>query len=161
MKPAICHNIGATAARISIALCLLMPLPVLANPVVLEPTSLFAFVVVAFWALVVEAGIVALLMTFQGLNPLRIFVAYGVTNIGVFIFVFMPLLDEEWASIPFLEILVVILDCLAIKLLTRFGTLQTDNYKGVSWLRCFIISCVGNTVSYFIGNIASHKPWEH
>jgi hypothetical protein len=151
---------NAQVAKIGIALCLLMPLPVLANPVVIEPSSLLAFCVVAFWALVVEAGIVALLLTFQGLNPLRIFVAYSVTNVAVFLFVFEPLLNQEWASVPALEILVVLLDGLAIKLLTHLSTFQGDDYRGVSWLHSLITSCVGNAASYFVGNIAAHKPWE-
>jgi hypothetical protein len=138
-----------------------MPLVVFANPVILDPSSLLAFGIVAFWALIVEAGVVALLLTFQGLNPLRIFIAYGATNVLVFLFVFEPLLNQEWSSVPALEILVVLLDGLAIKLLTCLSAFQGDDFKGVSWLHSFIIFCIGNAASYFIGNIASHKPWEH
>ena len=154
-------NQCAILQRILIALCLFLPLAAFANPVMIEPSSLLAFCIVVFWALVVEAGVVALLLAFQGLNPLRIFIAYGVTNIAVFLFVFEPLLNQEWSSVPVLEILVVLLDGLAIKLLTRLSAFQGDDFKGVSWLRSFIISCIGNAASYFIGNIASHRPWEH
>lgn len=146
---------------LAILIGLFLPLVVWANPVIIEPSSLLAFMVVAFWALVVEAGIVALLLTFQGVNPLRIFIAYGVTNALVFLFVFEPLLSSEKLSVRSLEALVVLLDGLAIKLLASLDAFQGDGYKGISWLRSFIVSCLGNAVSYFIGNIASHKPWEH
>ena len=72
-------------------LCLLMPLAARANPVILDPGSLIAFGIVALAAFVVEAGVVALLLTFSGLAPLRIFGAFFVTNLAVFCFVFQPL----------------------------------------------------------------------
>lgn len=147
--------------RIAIVLCLLMPLAAWADPVIIDPTSLLAFGIVAFWALIVEAGVVALLLTLQGLKPLRIFIAYGVANTAVFLFVLEPLLNRETASVPILEALVVVLDGLVIKLLTSLDSFQGDGYKGVSWLRSLVVSCLGNAVSYFIGNIASHRPWEH
>lgn len=140
---------------------LFLPMAAWANPVVIEPTSLVAFMVVAFWALVVEAGVVALLLIWRGLNPIRIFLCYGVTNALVFLLVFEPLLNSGKATVPALEVLVVALDAVAIKLLTCLDGLQGDDYKAVSWLHALFISCLGNMVSYFIGNIASHKPWEH
>jgi hypothetical protein len=140
---------------------LFLPLAAWANPVILEPSSLMAFSVVAFWALVVEAGIVALLLALRGMNPMRIFIAYAVTNALVFLLVFEPLLSSEKASVPMLEGLVVALDALSIKLLTYMDALQGDDFRDVSWLRALCISAIGNSVSYFIGNIASHKPWEH
>lgn len=131
-----------------------------ANPVVLDPSSLLAFMVLAFWALLVEAGVVALLLTWQGVNPLRMFLACAVTNGLIFLLVFEPLLSSGKASVPVLEGLVVLLDALAIKLLTRVDALQGDDFKGVGWPRALGVSCLGNLVSFFIGIIASRKPWE-
>ena len=59
-----------------------------------------------------------------------------------------------------LEALVVILDGLAIKFLTSLNPFQGDGYRRVGWWRAFVISCIGNAASYFIGTIASQKPWE-
>jgi hypothetical protein len=140
---------------------LFVPVAAWANPVVIEPSSLLAFWVVAFWALIVEAGVVALLLAWRGLNPIRIFLAYAMTNALVFLLVFEPLLSWEKASVPVLEGLVVGLDALFIKLMTQVGAWQGDDFRGVSWLRALCFSCLGNAISYFIGNIASHKPWEH
>jgi hypothetical protein len=140
---------------------LFIPMAVLANPVVFEPSSWVAFMVVAFWALIVETGVVTLLLTFCGMDPLRTFLAYWVANVLVFLFVFEPLLRSGNASVPILEGLVVLLDALSIKLLTSLGALQGDNFKSVTFLRSLCISAIGNSVSYFVGSIASHRPWEH
>jgi hypothetical protein len=146
---------------LAILIGLLLPLTGWANPIVIEPSSLIAFWVVAFWALMVEAGVVALLLTWRGLNPLRIFLAYAMTNALVFLLVFEPVLSSGKISVPALEGLVVLLDAISIKLLTYVDALQGDDFKGVSWLHALCFSFFGNAVSYFIGNIASHKPWEH
>src|SRR5437773_11029462 len=65
---------------IPLLLCLLAPLTASANPVQIDGTSLLAFCIVAFLAFVVEAGIVALLLAFRGLAPLRAFAAYFIGN---------------------------------------------------------------------------------
>ena len=144
----------------AILIGLFLPLAAWANPVDLDPSSLIAFWVVAFWALLVEAGVVALLLTWRGLNPLRIFLTYAVANILVFLLVFEPLSSFEKISVPMLEGLVVLLDSIVIKQLIQVNAFQRDDFKGVSWLRALGFSCLGNTASYFIGNIAIHKPWE-
>jgi len=144
-----------------ISLWLFTPSSAFADPVNIEPSSLLAFWVVAFWALVVEAAIVALLLTLCGLNPLRIFMAYWLANVLVFLFVFEPLLSSEKASVPVLEGLVVVLDAISIKLLSSLDALQGGNFTSVTCLRSLCISGAGNAASYFIGSIAQHKPWEH
>jgi len=145
--------------RILVATCCLLPLTVIANPVMIDGTSLLAFVIVAFWAFIVEAGIVALLLAFRGLQPLRIFMIYFVVKVVVFLFLFQPLLERDW-PIPILELLVVCINGLTIKILVGFEALQSDNYSGLSWLGASAISLLGNAASYFIGLIASRKPWE-
>jgi hypothetical protein len=143
------------------AACLLIPLAASANPVMLNPSSLIAFCVVVFWSFVVEAGVVALLLTFRGIAPLRVFIAYFVANAAVFFFLFQPLLEGS-SSLPglVLEALVVLIDGLIIKLLVTLEGFQSDNFRGVSWLRSTAISGIGNGLSYFVGYIATQRPWE-
>src|ERR1041384_3236300 len=86
-----------------------IPLKALANPVVLNPSSFLAFWFVAFWAAVVEAGIVALLLSFRGVVVTRVFGVYLLVNVAVFLFLFLPLLDRRW-SLPVLESMVVLVD---------------------------------------------------
>lgn len=143
--------------HIPIALCLLLPLTVRANPVILDPTSLLAFGVVAFWAFVIEAGVVALLLTFSDLAPLRVFGGFFVTNLAIFCFLFYPLLRR--IPLPALEALVVVVDGVAIKLLGSLGAFQQDEFRGVTWLRAGLIALVGNGASFFVGVIATGAPW--
>jgi len=141
-----------------ITICCLAPLVAFANPVSIDGTSFLAFGIVAFWALVVETGIVALLLAFRGVQPLRIFVGYFFLNLAVFLFLFVPLLARDW-PVPLLEIMVVCIDGLAIKFLVSFEPLQSERFGGLSWLNALLVSLVGNAASYFVGAIASHKPW--
>jgi hypothetical protein len=147
--------------RILITVCLFLPLVARANPVMLNPSSLLAFCIVVFWSFVVEAGVVALLLACRGAAPLRVFMAYFVANAAVFIFLFQPLLvGGSSPPVLALEALVVFIDGLIIKLLVTFDGFQGDNYRGVGWLRSTVISGVGNGLSYFIGYVATQRPWE-
>ena len=125
--------------------CLLTPVAASANPVILDASSLLAFYVVAFWAFVVEAGIVPLLLTFRGVAPLRVFIGYFIANATVFFFIFQPLLEASSSPpVLVLEGLVVLIDGLVIKLLVTLAAFQGDNYRGVGWLRAALISGIGN-----------------
>jgi hypothetical protein len=143
-----------------VALALLVPAVARANPVMIDGMSLLAFGIVVFWAFVVEAGVVALLLTFRGLAPLRIFLAFLLANGLVFFFLFQPVLRREWMPLPLLELAVVLIDGVVIKLLTSLESLQGDGYVCVGWARAVVISGIGNALSYFVGVIAAHKPWE-
>jgi hypothetical protein len=145
----------------SIAFCLLLPSVANANPVMLNPSSLLAFCVVAFWAMVVEAGLVALLLALRGAAVLPVFVAYFILNSAVFLFLFQPLLTGSGSlPVPVLEAMVVLVDGAVIKLLVTLNPFQGDAYRGVSWVRSLVTSGIGNALSYLVGYIASHKPWE-
>ena len=128
------------------------------NPYILDPSSAIAFAVVALFALIVEAGVVALLLFFSGLSILPAFIGYCVTNVLVFLFVFWPLLD----TLPLLplELLVVVADATAIKLIACIETVQGEDFNGLKWSRALVVSSTGNAISYFIGVIASRSPWE-
>lgn len=146
---------------IVIAASLLAPSLASANPVILNPPSLIAFCVVAFWAMVVEAGVVALLLAFQGVATLQVFAAYFILNGAVFLFLFQPLLMGN-RSIPLiaLEAMVVVIDGVVIKLLVALSPFQGDGYRGVGWVRSLVASGIGNALSYAVGSIASRRPWE-
>src|SRR5437899_1687033 len=101
----------------------------------------------------------SLLLFFRGMAPLKIFGAYFLANILIFFFIFQPLLNREWLPLTLLELLIVAVDGFAIKFLACVGPLQGDAFVGVSWSRSFLVSMFGNATSYFVGCIASHKPW--
>jgi hypothetical protein len=140
-------------------LCCFLPFAARANPVIIDGTSLLALCIAAFWAFVVEAGIVALLLAFRGMAPLRVFGAYFVINLAVFLFVFEPLLERRWLPVPGLEAVVVGIDALGIKFLASRSPLQGEGFAEVSWFRALVVSGFGNAASYLIGYFAAQKPW--
>jgi hypothetical protein len=141
-----------------IILGVLIPIAARANPYVLNPSSLIAFGVVSFFALIVEAGIVALLLAFAGLAPVRFFFGFLLANIAVFIFVFWPL--QRSVPLPALEALVVLIDAASIWLLSRVSAFQGDTYRRVGWMFAGIASLIGNATSFCIGVMASGAPWK-
>jgi hypothetical protein len=141
-----------------IALGFLIPLAARANPYVINPSSMIAFGVVSFLALIVEAGLVALLLTFAGVAPVKMFFGFLFANIAVFLFIFWPL--QQPLPLPALEGLIVIIDATSIWLLSKVPAFQGDSFRGVGWLLAGITSLVGNAASYFIGVMASSAPWK-
>jgi len=141
-----------------IALCVLFPFAARANPYILNPSSLLAFAVVAFMALIVEAGIVALVLLFAGLSPLRLFGAFWLTNCAIFFFLFCPL--QQRLSLPLLEALVVLTDAICIKMLSKIPALQGDTYSNLGWMFAGFTSLAGNAASLCIGMMASGEPWK-
>jgi hypothetical protein len=162
VRPVAVAQLGAVGSImrgwIIILLSVLVPVVARANPYILDPSSLIAFGAVALWALIVETGIVALLLVFRGLSPLRMFCGYFLTNVTVFIFVFCPLRDH--LALPILEALVVAIDAAFIILLSKFAAFQGDSYRKVSWWFACLTSLAGNAASFFVGAIASGAPWE-
>lgn len=142
------------------AACAFTPSLANANPVMLNPISLLAFCVVAFWAMVVEAGVVAFLLAFRGVAVLRMFAAYFVLNGAVFLFLFQPLLTGSGASVPTLEALVVVVDAAVIRLLVALSPFQGDAYRRVGCVRSLVTSGIGNALSFLVGYIATRRPWE-
>ena len=126
----------------------------------LNPVSLVAFCVVVFWAFIVEAGIVTLLLAFRGVVVLRMFFCYYMANALVFFLVFQPVLEQQWMPVFALESAIVMIDAVIIKFLTTRESLQGDNYQELTWRGAVIISAIENTLSYLVGYIASKRPWE-
>ncbi len=127
-----------------------------ANPVVINPASLLAFWVVVFFALVVEAGISALVVTFSGMSPLRVFFGFLVGNAAIYLFAFRPLLEQERIPLTALEFGVLAADAAVIKFLSGFEVFQSDSFTKLSWWRALMAAGAGNAFSYFIGRVASN-----
>ena len=144
-------------ARLFIALFLMIPLIVRANPVMIDGQSLIAFGIVAFWALVIESGIATLAMISSGLLIVPSFGTLILANVGVFFFAFLPLTGR--VSLWILEPGVVLADALLIQLVVSAPFLQGDSFVGVSWRRALVASLLGNAASFFIGVLGSGAPW--
>lgn len=134
-----------------------VPLKAVANPVVLDPSSLLAFGVVVFWSLVVESGIATLGLLSCGVRTLPFFVTLLAANFAVYFFAFMPLIGR--VSLSWLELGVVAIDLLLIRLLSLIPALQGSEYAGVPWKRAVSMSCLGNLASFLAGWLATQSPW--
>jgi len=144
-------------ARLSIALFLMIPLVARANPVQIDGQSLIAFAIVAFWALVIESGIVTLALVSCGVLIVPTFITLVVANVALFLFAFLPLIGR--VSLWFLEPGVVLADATLVMLVASAPFLQAGGFLGVSWRRALVASLLGNTASFFVGVLASGAPW--
>lgn len=129
----------------------------LADPIVINPSSMIAFYIVVGTALIVETGIVSGLLAFRGVAPLNLFTGYLITNVSVYLLIFGLPFPGHSSPALLKEIFVVFLDGMAIKLLVSLLVFQGDNYRNVTWWLAFLISTVGNAVSYMIGVIANRS----
>jgi hypothetical protein len=153
----LCATESQMKARLFIAALLLAPWIARGNPVMIDGEALIAFSIVAFWALVIESGVVTLALASRGILIVPSFITLVLTNVAVFLFAFLPLTSR--VSLWILEPGVVLVDALAIKLLMLGSLLQGDAFLGVSWRRALLASLLGNSTSFFIGIIGSHAPW--
>jgi len=146
-----------TRRNIVTTLVAFLPLAAWADPVNLTAGRVIAFPIVIVFALIVETGIVALLLAFSGMSPLRTLLGYSATNFAVFLFLFCPLTWWWSLPVPLAELLVVIADGACIKLLSNFEIFQGDDFDRVSWRRAALVSCIGNAVSFLVGVAASRS----
>src|SRR5256885_5513583 len=151
------RSVGVMRRGVSILALLMIPLIARANPVPIDGQSLIAFGVVAFWALVVESGIVTFALVSCGILIVPAFISFVVANVALFLFAFLPLTGR--VSLWFLEPGVVLADAAMVKLVASAPFLQGGGFLGVSWRRALLASLLGNVASFFVGVIASGAPW--
>ncbi len=151
------QSLAVMRARVAILLLLMLPLGACANPVMIDGQSLIAFAVVAFWALVIESGIITFALLPCGVLIVPAFITLILANVGLFLFGFLPLSSR--VPLWILEPGVVLADAALVKLLTAAPFLQGGGFLYVSWRRAFVASLLGNVASFFIGVLASGAPW--
>lgn len=144
-------------ARLAIPLLVLLPLAARANPVMIDGQSLVAFAVVAFWALVIESGIMTLSLATRGVLLVETFFTLIFANVSLFLFAFLPLSGR--VSLWLLEPGVVLADAALLRLAAAVPFLQGGGFLGVSWRRALVASLLGNAASFFLGVLASGAPW--
>jgi hypothetical protein len=133
-------------------LLLLFPLAARANPNTLDAESVLALGIVAFWALVVESGLVTLALSFRGICIMPVFITLLMANVGVFVFGFVPLNGD--IPLGVLEGLVVIVDSVLVKTLLAFSIFQGEDFAGVTWRRSLVACLIGNGASFLVGVMA-------
>lgn len=122
-----------------------------ANPVI-DPVTKTYFIIVLGSALGVEVALMAIILFFCYMEPVRSFFALLGGQLVVYFVIFQPILSEA-DSLLVAEAVVVAADGAFIKMLSSFETFQTEDFKGLKWRTAFICSAVGNTLSYYIGTL--------
>ena len=123
-----------------------------ANPVVFDPLGSIGSVIVFGGAIIAEACLVTLLLLFFNMSIKPLFFALFFGNMVLYFVVFLPLLDllpNLWIT----EILIVIADCIMIKLISLFEMFQEIDFNGLKWKYAFLVSMLGNLISYYVGAV--------
>ncbi len=154
---ALCQNAVNLRTRLSLAFVFLVPLLARADPVSVNGQSLIAFAIVAFWALVIESGLVTLVLIPCGPLIIPLFGTLIVANVLVFLIGFLPL--NGHVSLYVLEPGVALVDAFFIKLVSSLPFVQGAAFLGVTWRRALLASLLGNAVSFFVGVLAGGEPW--
>ncbi|HWN94840.1 MAG TPA: hypothetical protein VNT99_07395 [Methylomirabilota bacterium] len=129
------------------------------NPVSINPTSLIAFGIVAFAAFLVEAGIIALILLFSGLAPVRVMVVFFVINAAIFWLAFFPWVQTEKIPLLVSEALIVLIEAAVLKTLSGFEYFHGGEFERLPFSRALLASLAGNAASFFVGVVGAGSPW--
>ena len=106
------------------------------NPVTHDPTWRYAW-------LVVEAGVVAQMLAFQGVPALPVVVAQFVVNGAMFLFLFQALPGGRSLPVPDLEVVMVV----TVRAEARFRRRRGKNQGRMVFLKPYSVSfCVGHPI---------------
>jgi len=123
-----------------------------ANPVIFAPIGSMPFVIVLASAITVEACLVTLLLLFFDMPVKPLFLALFFGNLAIYFVVFLPLLDllpNLWMA----EILIIVADGIMIKVISLCEMFQEMDFKGLKWKYAFLIGMLGNSISFYIGEV--------
>jgi hypothetical protein len=122
----------------------------MANPTLMPSASMIAIPIVILAAFVVEVMLTALVLAFWGLISTPLVGVLFVGNAVVYGALFMPLLLAT-KNVPAAEAVVIVLDALFIKLLSRFAWFQTNDFKRLPWFAALLAAAIGNMASMTVG----------
>ena len=123
-----------------------------ANPVIFNPVESISSVMVLGSAITVEACLVTLLLLFFDMSVKPLFLALFFGNVVIYFVVFLPLI-HSLPSLLMAEALIGVADGIMIKGISLCEMFQGLNFKQLKWKYAFLISMLGNSISYYIGAV--------
>ena len=123
-----------------------------ANPIVFDPVGSISSIMVLGGAITVEVCLVTLLLLFFSMSVKPLFLALFISNLIIYFVVFLPvlnLLPNLWMA----EVLIVAADGIMIKVISLGEMFQEQDFKGLKWKYAFLISMLGNLISYYVGAV--------
>jgi hypothetical protein len=97
-----------------------------------------------------EVLLVATILFFCHMAVAPLLIALFAGNLVMYFVIFLPVLSRT-GNVPASEAVIVFFEGAFIKVLSRFDTFQSDDFKGLKWITAFIIAAVGNLLSYYSG----------
>ncbi len=123
-----------------------------ANPVVFDPIGGISSVMVLGSAVTVEVCLVTLLLLFFDMSVKPLFFALFFGNLVLYFVAFLPLL-HSLPSLWMAEALIVAADGIMIKVVSLCEIFQGMDFKELKWKYAFLISMLGNSISYYVGAV--------
>jgi hypothetical protein len=134
-----------------IFLVLLFSATAFANPVGFPDENL-KLVVVLGSTFAAEAALVAVILFFCHMAIVPSFVAMFTGNLLMYFIIFRPVLGVTH-SVPVAESVIVAAEAVFIRLISKVGSLQEEDFKGLKWRTAFVCATVGNVLSYYVGTV--------
>ena len=97
-----------------------------------------------------EVLLVATILFFCHMSVVPLLVTLFTGNLVMYFFIFQSVL-EATGDILASEVVIVFVEGVFIKMLSRFDSFQMDDFKGLKWITAFIIAGAGNFISYYSG----------
>jgi hypothetical protein len=129
---------------------------VFANPTGIDLGTLAGIVIFLFPILALESFVVTDVLFLSRMAVVPSLFAIFIGNLVMYFIVFTPFLYES-SNVPAAEFLIIIIEGIYIKAISRFSVFQMDNFNGLKWRTAFIASAVGNALSYYIGTLMSGR----
>lgn len=126
-----------------------------ANPII-DPVSGMSAVMVTLSTIGLESAITTIALFCLGMSPVAVIFAMLFLNMFTFIFMVFGML-EVIHSVLIVELMIVTIEAAFIKFMARFDVFIWETFRGISWRAAFIVSTLGNIVSYFVGNVFAAK----
>jgi hypothetical protein len=125
-----------------------------ANPTGIDLSSLAGIVIFLFPVLALESFVVTAVLFCSHMAVVPSLFAIFIGNLAMYFIIFTPLL-YTLNNVPAAEILIIAIEGIYIKVISRFGVFQSDDFNGLKWRTAFIASGLGNALSYYIGTLIS------
>ncbi len=97
-----------------------------------------------------EVLLVVTILFFCHMSVVPLLITLFIGNLLMYFFIFQPVL-EATENVLASEAVIVFVEGVFIKMLSRFDTFQLDDFKRLKWITAFIIAAAGNFLSYYSG----------
>ena len=126
-----------------------------ANPVIVfDPFNIIRYILVLGSALGLEVLVATIILFFFHIAVVPALIALFAGNLLMYFAIFQPVLSAT-GNVPVSEAVIITAEGIFIKAISSFDTFRLEDFRGLKWTSAFIISAVGNMLSYGAGSVIS------